>query len=177
MSTHPHPSRPQPSPGSARWYLIQSRPQQAQRAEDNLARQGYQVYYPRYPIERIRRGRRCTSEAALFPNYLFICLDRWSDNWYPIRSTRGVARLVRFGTEPLPVPHGLIDAIRQRIEHRQVTPAYQPGDRVEITDGPFRGLEAIFRAQRDDERVILLIELLHRQLEVTASAGSIRRSA
>jgi transcriptional antiterminator RfaH len=164
-----------PAHGKPHWYLIQSRPRQALRAEENLTRQGYTTFQPRFLTQRVRRGRRVQVEAELFPNYLFIRLNRWSDNWYPVRSTRGVARMVTFGRDPLPVAEELIDAIRQRIAQRRIEPAYKPGEQVELIDGPFAGLNAVFAAERDEERVVLLIELLHRQLRVTAPISSIRR--
>ena len=162
---------------SPRWYLLQSRPNQVERAEQNLARQGYTTFLPRFSARRVRRGRQVTVETALFPNYLFIRLDHWSDNWYPLRSTRGVSRLVTFGADPLPVPDRLIDAIRKRLEQSNVAPAFTPGERVELIDGPLRGLNAIFVAQRDDERVVLLIELLHRQLHLSTRIRNLRKSA
>ena len=81
----------------ARWYVIQARARQTERAEANLQRQGYRVYCPRLCTERIRRNRRLRVEVPLFANYLFIHLHEWHDNWYPLRSTRGVARLVTGG--------------------------------------------------------------------------------
>jgi transcriptional antiterminator RfaH len=163
--------------GGVRWYLIQSKPRQTQRAEENLARQGYCTYLPVIGVERLIRGRRTRVEAPLFPNYLFIRLNHWNDNWYPIRSTRGVAKLVSFGDEPLPVADRLIAEIARRIAAREVEPAFRPGEPVKMIDGPLRGLDAIFAAQRDDERVVLLIDLLQRQLRVTVPAGSVRRDA
>jgi transcriptional antiterminator RfaH len=163
--------------GQPRWYLVQAKPRQAERAELNLMHQGYQVFHPRLKIERIRRGRRLETEESLFPNYLFIRLQRWVDNWYPLRSTRGVARLVGFGDEPLPVADVLIDEIHRRVSEQPKEPALHPGQNVQIIDGPFRGLDAIFKAYQGEQRVRLLIELLHRELTLTMPIGSIRRSA
>jgi transcriptional antiterminator RfaH len=159
---------------AARWYLIQTRPQQAERAEENLQRQGFTVYHPRLTRERILRGKRVAREESLFPNYIFINLRRWVDNWYPLRSTRGVARLVTFGKDPLPVDDGIIDEIRRRIEGNSVQPALTPGQQVQVTQGPFKGLDAIFKAQKDEQRVLLLIELLHRQVTVNVPLTDVR---
>jgi transcriptional antiterminator RfaH len=159
------------------WYLVQAKPRQAERAELNLMRQGYRVYHPRIMVERIRRGRRLVAEESLFPNYLFIRLQRWVDNWYPLRSTRGVARLVAFGKDPLHVDDDLIEEIRRRLLERPSEPALSIGQRVQIVDGPFRGLDAIFKSHQGEQRVQLLIELLHRQVTLTLPVASIRRSA
>lgn len=159
------------------WYLVQSRPRQAERAEFNLRNQGYVVYHPRLSVERIRRGRRRCCEESLFPNYLFIRLQRWVDNWHPLRSTRGVARLVGFGGEPQPVDDVLIDNIRRRLSERATEPALKAGQRVQVVEGPFRGLDAIFQAYDGEQRVCLLIELLHCQTRLTLPLDGIRRYA
>ncbi|HSA40732.1 MAG TPA: transcription termination/antitermination NusG family protein, partial [Mycobacterium sp.] len=57
--------------------------------------------------EKLGGGRIQKVEESLFPGYLFIQLDAQS-NWAPLRSTRGVSRLVVFSGYPLPVPAGLI---------------------------------------------------------------------
>jgi transcriptional antiterminator RfaH len=160
-----------------RWYLVQSRPRQAERAEFNLRNQGYTVYHPRLSVERVRRGRRLCCEESLFPNYLFIRLQRWVDNWHPLRSTRGVARLVGFGNEPQPVDDALIDDIRCRLSERPAEPALKPGQPVRIVEGPFRGLDAIFQTYDGEQRVCLLIELLHRQARLTLPLTGIRKYA
>lgn len=160
-----------------RWYLVQSRPRQAERAAANLVRQGYSVFHPQVTVERIHRGRRLVVEESLFPNYLFIRLSRWVDNWYPLRSTRGVARLVSFGREPLPVQDAMIAEIQRRLDARPTQVDLSPGQKVEIIEGPFRGLEAIFKIHQGERRVQLLIELLHRQVTLTIPIADIRRLA
>jgi len=173
-------AEPSSAPGEALepaplWYLVQTRPRQAERAETNLACQGYRVFHPRVVVERIRRGRRVPCEESLFPNYLFIRLRRWVDNWYPLRSTRGVARLVAFGEDPLPVEDRLIDEIQRRLEGPPITPTFEAGEAIEIVEGPFRGLDAVFKAHKGADRVLLLIDMLHRQVTVTLPAASVRR--
>lgn len=160
-----------------RWYLVQSRPRQAERAEFNLRNQGYVVYHPRLSVERIRRGQRLCCEEPLFPNYLFIRLQRWVDNWHPLRSTRGVARLVGFGGEPRPVDDALIEDIRHRLSRQAAEPALEAGQTVRITDGPFRGLDAIFQSYDGEQRAILLIELLHCRSRLNLPLSAVRRRA
>ncbi|MBK5930062.1 transcription/translation regulatory transformer protein RfaH [Halochromatium salexigens] len=149
------------------WYVLQSKPRQAERAQLNLERQGYVVFLPRITVERIQRQRRQLAEEPLFPNYLFIRLQRWVDNWYPLRSTRGVARLVTFGQEPVAIDQQLIEAIMQRCAQRTGPPELQPGQPVEILDGPFAGLSAIFKAPQGEQRVHLLLNLLQRPITVS----------
>lgn len=155
------------------WYLVHCKPRQDERAEEHLLRQGYACYRPRLQRERLVRGRRQSVVESLFPGYLFIQLNPDS-NWSPLRSTRGVNRLVRFGEYPLQVPSSLIDSLQERTPS-EPQPLLQPGDRVRIVDGSFAELEAIFLSMDGEERVVLLMKLLNREHRLSLPLSSVRR--
>ncbi len=54
------------------------------------------------------------ANEPLFPRYLFIRLGQGhaDQSWDPIRSTKGVSQLVRFGVSPAKVHDDLIDQLR-----------------------------------------------------------------
>ena len=153
------------------WYLVHCKPRQDERAEENLLRQGYGCYRPQHNRERIVRGRRQTVVESLFPGYLFIQLAA-DANWAPLRSTRGVNRIVGFGSMPLPLDSGLIAHLRQRTT-TVAEPAFEIGDSVRITAGGFAELDAIFMAMEGEQRVILLLEMLNRQQQISVPLVSI----
>ena len=98
----------------------------------------------------------------MFPRYLFVHLSDETDNWGPIRSTIGVANLVRFGTHAARVPENLITLMQERDQQGiQVlkSPEVNPGDHVRIVQGVMAGYDAIFQAKTGKERVILLLQL------------------
>lgn len=154
-----------------RWYLIQTKPRQESRAEEHLRRQHFECYRPKKP------SNGCSDEA-LFPGYLFIRLDRQLDNWYPIRSTRGVARVVAFGGEPTPVKDELIEQLRQRmaIPILPRMPQFQPGERVQLNGGGFNDLEAIFISTDGEKRSVILLNLLQREQKVRVPSRLLVRS-
>lgn len=158
----------------AAWYLLQSKPRQEQRAAQHLRNQGYTCYLPMLSVERLQRGKRVASEEPLFPGYLFIQLDSVEDNWAPIRSTRGVNRLVAFGGQPLPVSDALVEQLRQRAQHAR--PLLEQGDRVKLQGAGFEEVDAIFLSMDGSERVILLLNMLNRQQQVRVPLSSIRKS-
>ena len=80
-----------------RWYLIHTKPTREVAAEVNLQRQGYQVYYPRLLRPTLVNGRWIDRVASLFPRYLFLRLAVGRQAMGPVRSTVGVANIVRFG--------------------------------------------------------------------------------
>jgi transcriptional antiterminator RfaH len=160
--------------GQPRWYLVQCRARQDERALEHLQRQGFECYRPLYEMERIRGRRKELGSVPLFPGYLFIRLDRIHDNWLPIRSTRGVIQIVRFNDFPLPVADGIIERLRQRIErHPMREPYLRSGERVVITDGSFSGIEAIFVASDGQERVVLLLNIMHSEQRLSFPIGSV----
>jgi transcriptional antiterminator RfaH len=158
----------------ARWYLIQTKPRQEARAEEHLQRQLFECYRPLKTGEK-KRGARATSEEELFPGYLFIRMDQTHDNWYPIRSTRGVARIVTFGGLPVPVQDVLIDQIRQRLLAPPPKVQFRQGEAVRITAEGFNDVEAIFLAADGDERAVILLNLLQREQKVTLPVTSLSR--
>lgn len=156
------------------WYLIQCKPRQDERAEENLLRQGYTCYRPRHTRERLLRGQRQNVVESLFPGYLFIRLSSL-DNWAPLRSTRGVNRVVSFGNQPLPVDQELIDCLQQRCDAVSSEQLFEAGDKVHINHGAFAELEAIFLSMDGNERVVLLMNILHREQKVRVPLSSIRK--
>ena len=159
------------------WYLIYSKPQQERLALENLERQGYPSYLPLIRNRRRRKSRYVSVVEAMFPRYLFVNLSDETDNWGPIRSTIGVANMVRFGMQAARVPDNLIEMMQLRDEEgvQKLAPAeLKRGDQVRIVEGVMSGYEAIFQARTGRERVVLLLQLAQdRTARVEVSAHDI----
>ena len=159
------------------WYVIFSKPRQESAAKTHLERQGYATYLPMIRQVRKRRGRRVSIVGPMFPRYLFIQLDSRTDNWAPIRSTRGVTELVKFAHRPAQAPAALIQMLRSREDEEgiQVLPAedYKPGGRVRITEGGLAGYEGIFLARTSRDRVAVLLEIMGKYARTNVEAAAI----
>ncbi|MBO0614301.1 transcription/translation regulatory transformer protein RfaH [Thiothrix fructosivorans] len=160
------------------WFLLTSKPHKDEVAEFQLRNQGYDVYRPLAKRLRTQRGKVVTKVESLFPRYMFIHLDDGvNDNWAPIRSTTGISSFVCFGTEAARVPDALIATLKQQevyLGERAIDlDRFHNGDKVVITDGPFRGLEAIFQKYDGEERVIVLLEILHKQTKLALTPGQL----
>lgn len=164
-------TRPAPN-----WYVIQCKGGESFRAAENLGNQGYDVFHPVLDIPRKRQGKFKTISEPMFPYYLFIRLDQIASNWRPIRSTRGVLRLLTFGNTPVPVSDALIDTlISQPHEQQGIHSYFNPGDKVTITEGPFKDLEAVFKHVKGAERAIVLLNLLHRPQHIEMSVHQLKK--
>lgn len=147
------------------WYVVQCKARQDERAEENLLRQGYVCYRPKYRCSRLLRGQRQTVEESLFSGYLFIQISP-EDNWGPLRSTRGVIRIVGFGGEPLSVNDGVIEQLQQHDREPCREELFSAGEKVRIKEGPFSELEAVFQEMDRNERVVLLLNFLQREQRI-----------
>lgn len=148
------------------WYLVQCKANQDERAEINLVNQGYTCFRPTHRRERVLQGRARIVRESLFPGYLFIQLGS-DENWSPLRSTRGVLRIVSFGGKPLPVDDAVIAQLYEHDSGAPVEARFACGERVRINEGPFVELEAIFLAMDGEQRVVLLMTLLQREQRIS----------
>ena len=165
------------SPHLKSWFLVYTKPRQEQTARHQLERQGYPIYLPMTQHNRKRSGRRVLVIEPLFPRYLFIHLDTCRDDWGPIRSTVGVSSLVRFGKEPAMVPDALIETLRARESsaglHDWAEPVFRAGQAVRVVEGALQGYEGLFVAGTGRERVVVLLDILGRQVRTRVEAGQL----
>ena len=162
------------------WYLVYTKGNQERVARENLERQGYSTYLPLMTIRRRRSGKMATRAAPMFPRYLFIQLSEGTDDWGPIRSTVGVANLVRFAERAARIPDDLIVALRRSEDeeglHQAPSRSVWPGDRVRIEEGVFAGYEAIFQAKSGQDRVLLLLEIAGNSVRLQLKEREIGRA-
>ena len=153
------------------------------RALENLERQQGECYCPQMRIEKLSRGKRIEAEEALFPGYLFINAQPEKNGltYTSIRSSRGVSKIVGFGAEPLKVPEALIAQIKLREESELMGVGAiglpQVGDNINILEGPFKGLKAVFSHTDGMQRSIVLINLLNQQTPTSLPNTQIKKLA
>ena len=160
------------------WLLLQTKSREEGRAQEQLENQGCRVFCPYIGVEKISRGKRQVQQEPLFPGYLFLKIDdeQSSISFTSIRSTRGISKIVRFGEDYTKLPQTLIDSIEERVSQTYTplsknTP--QQGDKVNITYGPFKGMEAIYQQADGAMRSMVLINLLHQQSSLTVDNTAI----
>ena len=155
------------------WYLIQTKPRQEIRAQNNLKQQGYKVYCPMLSVEKILNDKVVMKPEVMFARYIFIQAGSRSDIvWVSIRSTPGVSNFVSFGGVPAKVESGLIEQLL--VQEQQVVPEklFNKGQRLLLTSGAFAGHEVFYKAGGGEGRAIVLLDFLGKatQLQVQASA-------
>jgi transcriptional antiterminator RfaH len=157
------------------WYTVFCKARGEALAEANLANQGYHVYLPRLLSRRRRAGKWVQSIEPLFPRYMFLKLRDAQQSLAPVRSTIGVANLVRFGGQPAVFSDSLMQELREREDPVAGAHAgrelFKAGEVVKFVEGPFSGLEAVFSKKSGDERVIVLLEILGKTNSLRVDSG------
>jgi glycosyltransferase involved in cell wall biosynthesis len=97
----------------------------------------------------------------MFPGYLFARFD-YATFHQRVRHGRGIRGFVQFGDHFGLLPNELIDQLKARVGENEVVEISQtfvPGQHVQISQGPFQGLEALVtRSIAARDRVEILIE-------------------
>jgi len=154
------------------WFAVRCRPGREFAATHELERQGLAVYLPR-ELKLIRHARRMERvPRPFFPGYLFLHLAPAERRWTAIRSTPGALCAVHFGAFYPPVPDTVITSLKSLEDadglicqgEDPVSP-FKSGERVVVRDGQFSGIEGIFVCRSGEERAMVLLEMLQRQVK------------
>jgi transcriptional antiterminator RfaH len=155
------------------WAVAATHPHREALASENLTRQGFESYCP-VIMRRVRHARQ-TYDAVkpLFAGYLFIELKNWQTQLRPLLSTLGIRTVVMNGGRPATLPAGFVENLRAReIDGKIAKPEskFQIGQTVMIQNGPFDGLIGQIVELRENDRVLVLLDLLKRATRVSVDA-------
>ncbi|MGO3296863.1 MAG: transcription/translation regulatory transformer protein RfaH [Marinobacter sp.] len=156
------------------WYALQHKPAQGDRAVVNLQNQDITCFYPKIQIEKIKAGKRTQKLEALFHGYLFVKLEQTDPNWAKLRSTRGVLRIVSFANKPAGISDDIIQQIKSSLDSVTQQGGLKLGEAVQLGEGPFEGINAVFQAYDGEERAIVLINFMQKQQRVKVPVSALK---
>lgn len=159
-----------------RWYAAQCLSHRERGAHSHLRNQNFEVFLP--CREKTRRHARKieTVLRPFFPGYLFVKLDLSRDRWRSVNGTYGVASLVMNGDAPLPIPHGVVEALQRTCDTRDVIawePVLQPGQNVRILNGAFADLVGVLDSLDGAGRVRVLLNIMGGEVPAVLLRGSV----
>jgi transcriptional antiterminator NusG len=129
----------------------------------------FSVLVPKEKKIRIRGGKREVIEEKIYPGYVLVEMLVSDDSWYVVRNTPNVTGFIGAGTVPTPLAQEEIDVLMQRmgVEEPQYQVDVQVGDRVKITDGPFKDFDGtINEVDPEKGRVKVLVTIFGRETPV-----------
>lgn len=156
------------------WYALQHKPAQGDRALAHLQNQGIACFYPKIQVEKIKAGKRTQRFEALFRGYLFVNLEQTDPNWAKLRSTRGVLRIVSFANKPAAIADNVIQQVKNGLDSVKKQGGLKFGEAVQLSEGPFEGINAVFQAYDGEERAIVLISFMQKQQRVKVPVSALK---
>jgi transcription antitermination factor NusG len=138
-----------------------------------LDAKGYRTSVPLVRcVHKRSAGSAWDSQKPLIAGYVFAKQDR--ANPFRIVTTPGVVQIVSFGSEPGSIPESEIEAL-ERIAASGLPVANcgytRVGEKVELIDGPLKGVQGIVLRQGKTTRLVVGVELLQRSVTVEIDGG------
>lgn len=162
------------------WYVIQTKPGNERRVETHLLNQGIEVLLPMLETFQYFNGKTVKKVKPLFPNYLFAMLDMDVD-YYKVKWTRGVSRILGNGVEPIPLSEKVILTMKGRMGENnliRLEDGWKEGDLAHINSGPFKEMVGIFQKKMSDKgRVKILLNLLGVDVPVQIFSWQLKKVA
>ncbi len=94
--------------------------------------------------------------------------------WSKLRSTRGVLRIVGFANKPAPIGDAVIQHIKESLDSVAELGGIKPGQAVQLNEGPFEGINAIFQSYDGEARAIVLISFMQKQQTVRVPVSALK---
>jgi len=160
------------------WIALYTKPRAEKQVYQRLVQKGMEAYLPLIRQLRQWSDRKKWIEVPLFSSYVFARVDRKS---YEVAvRTYGIVRAVWFNGRPAFIPATQIEAIRRFLEGNVAmevinSRAVQPGDWVEIAEGPFRGIQGEVVQIRGASRFLIRIDAIGAALSIECEGWQLRK--
>jgi transcription antitermination factor NusG len=160
----------------ARWYAVYTKHQHEKKAADLLTRKGVEVYLPFHHSVRQWQDRKKTLALPLFPGYVF--LRSTLENKAEILSTPGLFFIVESAGHACSIPDHEIESLRTITSSQALIEAHpflHSGDYVWIQRGPLAGVRGILTRVKNQNRVVLCVELLRKAVSVEIDVADVEK--
>ena len=159
------------------WFCLRGQPKREHIAAACLRQiSEIEVFCPRLRFRKATTRGPIWFIEPMFPGYLFARFDYATFN-RRVSQSPGVSGFVHFGARLALLPDSLVSEIKIRTgtdDLLEINQGLEPGQQVQITRGPFQGLEALVtRLITARDRVEILIEWMGRGLHAEASIADL----
>lgn len=132
----------------------------------------FRVIIPETTVVEVKDGVKKEKTKKMFPGYVLVEMIMSDEAWYIVRNTPGVTGFIGSsgrGAKPTPLLPQEIDRILASMGMTRIDAETElaKGDKVSITDGPFKGMEGkIDNIDNETNRLTVLIDLFGQETPV-----------
>ena len=166
-----------------RWYLARTEPQAQYLAAHELARDGFDIFFPRVKTAHPRFRR---DDEPLFPGYIFINMHLYREDgsiddrvWTFIQDTQGIIGFIG-GDRPAALTEREVQDIHDQLdvgeEASKPRIEYGVGEMVKIGNGPFENFEGkIESVDQDRGKIKVSVNIFGRSTPVELEYWQVER--
>ena len=157
----------QPSAALAPWFALRVKPNFEKPVSAALRGKGFEEFLPLFRSRRQWSDRVKVMDLPLFPGYLFCRLNL--EERMPLITTPGFLYIVGVGKNPEPVDESEILAIQSVLRSGVPVspwPSLVVGQKVQVKEGPLRGLVGVVAKIANQHRMYVSVTLLKRSISV-----------
>ena len=132
----------------------------------------FRVIVPERKEIEIKDGKKKEKLKKLFPGYVLVEMIMSDESWYIVRNTPGVTGFLGSsgkGAKPVPLFDDEVERLFKEIGYNkeEVVVNYEIGDKVKITDGPFKMLAGkIISIDKEAGKANVMIDLFGQETNV-----------
>jgi transcription antitermination factor NusG len=146
---------------------LRTRSQHEHTVENWLKQKAINSFLPMHDVLRRRKDRKVVLKVPLFPGYVFV--QPRADQFENIRYIRGSCGLVFCGAKPAAMPEKELEAVKILVRSGATlapNPQLYPGQRVQVTAGPFMGVQGELVRYQSRDRLVINAHLLSSSVSV-----------
>lgn len=125
------------------WYALYTRSRQEKKVFQDLTEQDIEAYLPLETKIRQWSDRKKKVQEPMIRSYVFVKTSELE--YYNVLNTTGAVRYVTFEGKAAVIPEWQIDVMKKMLDfnipHHYSGEHFMKGERIEITEGPLKGIE------------------------------------
>ncbi len=135
---------------TARWYIVNVYSGSEKKVAESIREQAVlkkmedrilEVLVPTENVVEIRKGTKVNAEHKFFPGYILVKMELTDETWLVVQKTPRVSGFLGSRNKPQPISDAevekIMNQIKDGIERPQTNVAYEVGEQIRVTDGPF----------------------------------------
>jgi transcriptional antiterminator RfaH len=155
------------NPWQDKWLVAYTKPRLELVALQNLERQNFEVYLPRYKKFKNTETGPVPVLEPMFPRYIFFRPSTPQQSIETVRSTKGISHIVRFGFELGIVSAYMVASLREfEVSQNQATlqemSNFKVGQKVKLKHVALGAFEGLIQSV-SKKRVAVLLEIMGRE--------------
>ncbi|MBR2247765.1 MAG: transcription termination/antitermination protein NusG [Bacilli bacterium] len=151
---------------------------------ESMGMQDYilRIVIPEEKVVEVKDGVTKEKIKKMFPGYIIVEMVMTDEAWYVVRNTPGVTGFIGSsgkGAKPTPLQPAEVDKIlgNMGISRMDVDTELEVGEKVNIIDGPFKGMfGTIDSVDLPNQKITLTVDLFGQETSVEVELSQIQKA-